>query len=162
MSGQLDIADLRREMIGNYLRSRELRFLRYDDGDYAVRFRWNKRIIDFIIGTDDTGAMLWFEASASTAFPTDQVPLLLLVSNEFMRTHRWPRLTVRVEDDEASITCDGHLGMFESLEDFELARFLDSGIGATQQFWAEFVLPNVAFVEAEIVSLLNENQDGAA
>jgi len=162
MSEQLDIANLRREMIGNYLKSRELRFLRYEDGDYAVRFRWGRRTIDFIIGTDETGAMLWFETSASRAFPIEQVPLLLLVTNEFMQTHRWPRLTVRVDTDEAGIVCDGHLGMFDSLEDFEVTRFLDSGIGATQQFWTEFVLPDITSVEAEIVNLLNEDQDGAA
>jgi len=162
MPDKLNIADLRREMIGDYLQSRQLKFLRYDDGDYAVRFRCNQRTVDFIIGTDETGAMLWFEASASNSFPTEQVPLLLLVTNEFMQTHRWPRLTVRVDADEAAIVCDGHLGMFDSLEDFEVARFLDSGLGATQEFWAEFVLPDVSSMDADIIALLNEDQDGAA
>lgn len=162
MSEQLDIADFRREMIDDYLKSRDLRFLRYDDGDFGVRFRWNKRTVEFVIGTDETGAILWFEATAATAFSIEQVPLLLLVANEFMQSHRWPRLTVSVEDDEASVVCDGHLAMFDSLEAFELDRFLDSGIGATEKFWSDFVLPDGSSMEAEIVSLLGENQDGAA
>lgn len=162
MSEQLDRAEFRREMIDDYLKSREFRFLRYDDGDFAVRFRWNKRTVDFAIGTDDTGSILWFEATAATAFSIEQVPLVLLVTNEFMQSHRWPRLTVSVEDDEVFVVCDGHLAMFDSLEDFEVARFLDGGLGATQQFWGEFALPDDCSMEAEIISLLGENQDGAA
>lgn len=143
MSDNLDIADLRREMIGDYLKSRDLRFLRYEDGDFAVRFRWGKRKVDFIIGTDETGAMLWFEGMTSTTFPLKQMPVLLLVTNEYMLTHRWPRLKIAIDNDEASIVSDGHLGMFDSLEECEVARFLDSGIGATEQFWEEFSLPDV-------------------
>jgi hypothetical protein len=162
MSEQLDRAEFRRGMIDDYLKSRELQFLRYNDGDFAVRFRWNKRTVDFAIGTDDTGSILWFEATAATAFSVDQVPFLLLVANEFMQSHRWPRLTVRVEGDEAFVVCDGHLAMFDSLEDFEVARFLDGGVGATQQFWSEFALPDGSSMEAEIISLLGEDQGGAA
>jgi hypothetical protein len=162
MSEQLDRAGFRREMIDDYLKSRELRFPRYSDENFAVRFRWNKRTVDFAIGTEDAGAILWFEATAATAFSIEQVPLVLLVTNEFMQSHRWPRLTVRVEDDEAFVECDGHLAMFDSLEDFEVARFLDGGLGATQQFWSEFALPDGSSMEAEIISLLGEDQGGAA
>ncbi len=148
MTEDLDMADLRREMIDDYLKSRQLTFLRYEDGDFAVRFRWGTRKVDFVIGTDETGAMLWFEAVASTTFPLEQMPFLLLVTNQYMLSHRWPRLKVAIDNDEASIVSDGHLGMLDSLEECELGRFLDSGIGATAQFWEEFKLPDSDSLDA--------------
>jgi hypothetical protein len=163
MTDRLDIADLRREMIGDYVKSRELRFLRYENGDYSVPFRVGHRSVEYRLSTDPTGAMLSFTATASTTFNLDQLPLLLLVTNEFVQEHRWPRLSVEIiNEEEVGIVADGHLLMADSLEEFEVARFLDSGIGATQQFWHDFVLPDLDAMEAEIITLLRENEDGAA
>ena len=87
MTDRLDIADLRREMIGEFLEERKLPFLRDPDGDFVVRFRWGPRTVEFLIGTDDTGGLLWFQSRASTTFPVEDVPLLLIATN--------PRTSVR-------------------------------------------------------------------
>lgn len=48
------------------------------------------------------------------------------------------------------------------LDALKLNRFLDCGLMATDQFWEEFELPSVGSLDAEIISFLQEHQDGAA
>jgi hypothetical protein len=162
MTGRLDIADLRREMMKNYLKSRGLRFLLDQDGDFIVSFRWETMVVEYLLATDPTGGLVWFEAKTSISFPIDQVPLLLVVINRFMREHRWPRLSVGIEGSRSVIVADGHLIMLDSLEQDELNRFLDCALMSTDRFWEEFELPNVGSLDAEIISFLQDNQDGAA
>jgi hypothetical protein len=162
MKDRLDIADLRREMIGEFLEERKLRYLKDRDGDFVVRFRWEPRTVEFLIGADDTGSLLWFQSRASTTFPVEDVPLLLLATNAYVSRFRWPRLRVVVEGTEALVLTDGHLLMAESLEQDELDRFLECALMSTRDFWANFELPDVASLDAEIISFLQDNQNGAA
>lgn len=162
MSYLQDLAEQRRGMIRRFLEQRGLRFFTDCDGDFLVRFRCEKRTVEFMIATDSRGEVVWFESTASTRFRQEDVPLLLVATNSYTLSQRWPRLKVVVEGSEAFVVTDGHLLALDSAGQEQLEGFLECALSTTLAFWEEFTLPNMEALDDELDAFLGGTQDGSA
>lgn len=130
-----------RDMIENYLRSKNLRFLRDNDGDFAVEFGYDA----------DTGCELTFLLMAagkqsqiySILVRSDKhigradFGKMVMLCNTWNKDKRWPKayLTVNDANTNGSILLEGQVNFETGIHQEFLDDFTLTIIAAAFEFW---------------------------
>ena len=137
------VQEFDRAMFENYLKSKELKYLVDQEGDYQVQFShdndWGCGLTVWLIASGKGKDICTVRVHADKPVPRAQFSRAILLCNEWNATRRWPKTFVHYNPDDnnepCQIICEDQLDVQKGLHQELLDDLATTTIRTSMSFW---------------------------
>lgn len=135
------VEKLSKQMLENYLREKELRFLMDQDGDFKVVFGededWGCELEMWLIISGSKKEILNVQVKSDKHYDRGDCPRAIMACNQWNATKLYPKAFVHMLEDGSSgiLMCEGIIDLEQGIHQELLNDFITSQISGSFAFW---------------------------